>query len=114
MVDVQNATLAGGVAIGSAANLTILSPVEPMIIGSLAGCLSVIGYTSIQPKLEQWLHLHDTCGVNNLHGMPAILAAVSSAVILGYTKVSDFPTPEYAYAVLGMGFSFNGTAWCAT
>ena len=37
MVDVQNATLAGGVAIGSAANLTVLSPAESLVIGVLGG-----------------------------------------------------------------------------
>jgi len=105
MVDVQNATLAGGVAIGTAANLHVLSPAEAVIIGCLGGALSVVGYTKIQPKLETLMGVHDTCGVNNLHGMPAILAAVASAVILAYTKVSDFEMPEHAYAVYGKRFS---------
>jgi len=80
MVDVQNATLAGGVAIGSAANLLPNSPGLALGVGIAAGLLSVTGYTKIQPKLQNSIGLHDTCGVNNLHGMPGILAAIVSAI----------------------------------
>merc|ERR1719277_2912379 len=52
MVDVQNATLAGGVAIGSAANLLPKSPGLALGVGIAAGLLSVAGYTVIQPKLQ--------------------------------------------------------------
>jgi len=90
MVDVQNATLAGGVAIGCIANIHVLSPAEAVVLGCLAGGLSVFGYTKVQPKLEVWLHLHDTCGVNNLHGMPSILATIASAVVCAYTAEGDF------------------------
>lgn len=44
--------------------------------GCAAGFLSVFGYTTIQDKLERSISLYDTCGVNNLHGMPGILAAI--------------------------------------
>jgi hypothetical protein len=91
MVDVQNATLAGGVAIGSAANLAVMSPAEALAIGVLGGILSVTGYAKIQPKLEHYLGIHDTCGVNNLHGMPAILAGVSSAIIIAYSGQESGP-----------------------
>ena len=89
MVDVQNATLAGGVAIGTAANLHVCTPATAVVIGTLGGALSVIGYTKVQPFLEAKLSLHDTCGVNNLHGMPAILAAIASAIIVSYTDESQ-------------------------
>merc|ERR1712113_251241 len=92
MVDVQNATLAGGVAIGTAANLLVKSPGLALIVGIAAGLLSVLGYTVIQPKLQQAIGLHDTCGVNNLHGMPGILAAIVSAIACA-TSSGNSPFP---------------------
>merc|ERR1711997_1318593 len=89
MVDVQNATLAGGVAIGTAANLAVLSPAEALTIGVASGILSVLGYTVIQPNLQKYIGLHDTCGVNNLHGMPGILAAIVSAIACAASSGTD-------------------------
>jgi ammonium transporter Rh len=49
--DIANASLAGGVAIGAAcANVT---PGWSVLIGSVAGAISVIGYTIIQPRLQK-------------------------------------------------------------
>jgi len=105
IVDVQNATLAGGVAIGTAANLAVLSPAEAVTIGVASGILSVLGYTVIQPNLQKYLGLHDTCGVNNLHGMPGILAALVSAIVCATTKDSHFPSQAHMKAVYGPMFS---------
>merc|ERR1712242_31437 len=99
MVDVQNATLAGGVAIGTAANLLVKSPGLALVVGIAAGLLSVLGYTVIQPKLQHAIGLHDTCGVNNLHGMPGILAAIVSAIACATSSVSQFPLNEKQLAV---------------
>jgi len=78
MVHVQNATLAGGVAVGTCADL-IIRPFGAIVIGMCSGLLSTVGYAYVTPLLAKKLKIHDTCGVNNLHGMPAILAAVAGA-----------------------------------
>lgn len=77
-VDIQNATLAGGVSIGCVASLS-LSGGDAILIGMLAGTVSATGFNKIQGMLDDW-GLHDSCGVNNLHGMPSILGGIFSAI----------------------------------
>ena len=36
-----------------------------------------------QGKLFDKMKLHDTCGINNLHGMPGVISALASAVMCG-------------------------------
>lgn len=79
MVHVQNATLAGGVAVGTACDM-IIGPWAALLIGVVAGILSTLGYAYITPALLDKLNVHDTCGVHNLHGMPALLAAIAGAI----------------------------------
>ena len=79
MVDVQNATLAGGVTIGAVAD-AYLGGGGALLVGAAAGALSTVGYVHIQPMLEEKVGLYDTCGVNNLHGMPGILGGLASVV----------------------------------
>lgn len=80
MVDMANATLAGGVSIGSTCNL--VSPGGAFAIGLLAGALSVVGFVFIQPMLESRIKLIDTCGVHNLHGMPGLLGGLCAIVVV--------------------------------
>uniref|UniRef100_A0A8D0D2M6 Rh family B glycoprotein n=1 Tax=Sander lucioperca TaxID=283035 RepID=A0A8D0D2M6_SANLU len=79
MVHIQNAALAGGVAAGTAGEM-MLTPVGSMIVGFLAGIISVLGYKYLSPILEEKLKVQDTCGVHNLHGMPGVLGAIVGAV----------------------------------
>lgn len=79
MVDVQNATLAGGVSIGAVAD-HYLGGGGAILVGMAAGVLSTFGYVYIQPYLEEKLGLFDTCGVHNLHGMPGVLGGLASVV----------------------------------
>ncbi|GCD10253.1 ammonium transporter [Clostridium tagluense] len=79
--DIANAALAGGVAIGSTCDKT--TPGYAMLIGIAAGALSVIGYSIIAPKVQRLIKGTDTCGINNLHGMPGILGGVVAIFITG-------------------------------
>jgi len=78
MVHIQNATLAGGVAVGSSCDL-VIGPFAAIIIGTLAGFISVSGYHLLSDPLER-KGIQDVCGVHNLHGMPGVLGGISGAI----------------------------------
>uniref|UniRef100_A0A4X2JYM0 Ammonium transporter Rh type A n=1 Tax=Vombatus ursinus TaxID=29139 RepID=A0A4X2JYM0_VOMUR len=84
MVHIQNATLAGGVAVGTCADMAI-QPYGAMVIGSIAGIVSVLGFKFLTPIFAIKLRIHDTCGIHNLHGLPAVVGSIASivAVALG-------------------------------
>ena len=75
MMHVQNSTLAGGVAMGAACTLR-MTPGGAIVVGTAAGVLSVCGYAYTTPYLDGLIGLGDTCGIHNLHGMPAILGGL--------------------------------------
>ncbi|XP_044749007.1 ammonium transporter Rh type B [Coccinella septempunctata] len=75
MVHIQNATLAGGVAIGSSASL-LVQPYGAILIGILSAIISMVGFKKVTPWLETKWKINDTCGVNNLHGIPGILGGL--------------------------------------
>ena len=72
--DIANASLAGGVAIG--ATVANVTPGWSMLIGLIAGTISVVGYAIIQPRLQKATGGVDTCGVHNLHGMPGVFGGL--------------------------------------
>jgi ammonium transporter Rh len=79
VVHMQNATLAGGVVMGVAGDMD-MGMHGAMLSGFAAGLVSCVGYSKLMPKLAH-LNIHDTCGVNNLHGMPGILGAVVAIIV---------------------------------
>ncbi|KFZ52932.1 Ammonium transporter Rh type A, partial [Antrostomus carolinensis] len=80
MVLIQNATLAGGVAVGTCADLSI-QPFVAIGIGSIAGIISVLGFHFLTPLLASKLNIQDTCGVHNLHGLPGILGGIAGIIV---------------------------------
>lgn len=88
MVDMANAALAGGVAIGSVCD--VVSSTGAFGIGLLAGAVSVLGYVFLQPVLESKFRLVDTCGVHNLHGMPGLLGGMSAFLVVPDVAIAQF------------------------
>lgn len=76
MEDILNATLAGGVIVGSTSDMMTLSWVV-IALGSVGGMISVVGYHSI----SKCMPFHDTCGVHNLHGIPGVLGGLTGAIL---------------------------------
>jgi len=89
MEHIQNATLAGGVAVGATADM-ILTPVGALIIGSFAGILSTWGYSKLSPWLADKFSILDTCGVNNLHGMPSVLGGILSIIMAAIANKEQY------------------------
>jgi len=84
--DIANASLAGGVAIGSVCNTA--SPAEAIIIGLLAGLISTMGFALVQSRLQKGLKLIDTCGVSNLHGIPGLFGGLAALVVIPGINIS--------------------------
>lgn len=74
-----NATLAGGVIMGSACDL-ITNPGYAMMAGCTAGIVSALGFMRLNSWCNDKLKLHDTCGVHFLHGIPGTLGALTSVI----------------------------------
>ncbi len=79
--DIANATLAGGVAIGSTCDFA--SQPAAMVIGLIAGFASTFGFAVIQGPLQKALKMIDTCGVTNLHGIPGLLGGLAALFVVG-------------------------------
>lgn len=117
-----NATLAGGVAMGSAADL-IDQPFSAMISGYVVGSASALGYVYLLPYLKEKIYLHDTCGVHNLHGIPGLLGGTISAIVSGknafrnygarygdyFAEYTDGRTPvqQAGFQMAGLGLSLG-------
>ena len=90
-VDIQNATLAGGVAMGAVCHMT-LGVSDSLLIGLAAGVASTVSYARLQGILDEW-GLHDTCGINNLHGIPSLIGGFASVILAGYKGPMEHDIP---------------------
>jgi len=74
-----NSTLAGGVVMGASCDL-ITGPGFAMLTGMIAGAISSLGFLKINKFFKEKLGLHDTCGVQFLHGFPGLLGGFVSVI----------------------------------
>ncbi|KAG2430162.1 hypothetical protein HXX76_010261 [Chlamydomonas incerta] len=115
MVHIQNSTLAGGVAMGAACTLR-LTPGGALAVGLGAGAISTLGFQYLMPFLDRTIGLGDTCGVHNLHGIPAIVGTlVAGLAALGQNPdylEHDTGAQQLGYQVLAgvvtMGIAIAG------
>uniref|UniRef100_A0A1A8F1X2 Rhesus blood group-associated glycoprotein n=1 Tax=Nothobranchius korthausae TaxID=1143690 RepID=A0A1A8F1X2_9TELE len=109
MVHIQNATLAGGVAVGTCADMNI-DPFGAMLIGFIAGIISTLGFKYLSPILASNLGIQDTCGVHNLHGMPGILGGLAGIVAVALGKKNGSASMQAAALASSLGFALIGGA----
>lgn len=109
---VLNATLAGGVSVGSASDLVVTGG-SAMAIGGFAGIVSAIGFLKLGPFLLKKINLHDTCGVHNLHGMPGVLGAIIGAISasLADSAFENKSTLEATFAAIADGRTTSEQGW---
>jgi len=81
MGNIQNGALAGGVAMGINGDL-IPYPSVAVTLGFFCAIACVLGFQYVQPFLETKLGFHDSCGAHNVHALPGIIAAASSAILM--------------------------------
>lgn len=103
MVHIQNATLAGGVAVGTAAEM-MLMPYGSLIVGFICGIVSTLGFVYLTPFLKSHLRIQDTCGIHNLHGIPGIIGGIVGAVTAACAN-----TDVYGEEGLVHVFDFKGS-----
>ncbi|XP_021120473.1 ammonium transporter Rh type C isoform X2 [Heterocephalus glaber] len=95
MVHIQNATLAGGVGVGTAAEM-MLMPYGALIVGFFCGSISTLGFVFLTPFLESRLRIQDTCGIHNLHGIPGVLGGIVGAVTVAFASPDIYAQPGFS------------------
>lgn len=113
-----NASLAGGVAVGSAADIIVM-PFGAMLAGFVTGMVSSFGFAYLSAYLRKAICLHDTCGVLNLHGMPGLIGGIVSAIVASrfegnfgdkyslWQKDGRTPSTQAGYQLAGTALSLG-------
>jgi len=106
---VLNSTLAGGVAIGSGADL-VVNPWFAMTVGYVSGIISALGYAYLSDILKNKLNIHDTCGVHNLHGIPGILGGIVGSIGAATAEDSFGASVSQTFPAVAAGRSLSEQA----
>ena len=53
---------------------SMLQPYGAVTVGTVASVVSCLGYKVLTGRVMEKLGIHDTCGVNNLHSVPSLMA----------------------------------------
>ena len=102
---ILNATLAGGVMMGSNADM-LVSPFISLIIGFSAGIISTLGFHIFEGVIFKYLKLHDTCGVAYLHFVPGFLGGIIGCLVAGATPETKY-SPDIVSVFPMMGGDFT-------
>ncbi|XP_008071259.1 blood group Rh(CE) polypeptide isoform X1 [Carlito syrichta] len=81
MTHIHNAILAGGVAVGASCHL-ILWPFLAMVLGLVAGLISIGGAKCLPVCFNHVLGTHDTSGVHYTFGLPGLLGGIVYIVLV--------------------------------
>jgi hypothetical protein len=107
--------------LGAVCHMT-LGPADCLLIGGAAGVASTIGFSRLQGILDE-MGLHDTCGVNNLHGIPSLIGGFASVILAAYKgpKCHDIPdvmghsdqwTDQFASIAMTLGVAIASGLVC--
>ncbi|VDP11171.1 unnamed protein product [Onchocerca flexuosa] len=107
MTHISNSVLAGGIAIGTVANI-ILEPFYALLIGCLGALVSVLGNNYIRPIGARVFGLHDTRGVGSIHGLPGILAGILGFVFTAVYEPTRYGTGNVTHIYPAMSNSKEG------
>ena len=105
MEHLLNATISGGVIIGAPAGI-LYNPGAALLIGFIGGIISTLGFEYLSPYLKEKFGLYDTCGVNNLHGIPGMLGGIISAICCA---VYIYPSSLDAFTLTSVEFPYLTT-----
>jgi len=100
VMDIQRATLSGGIALASVSSI-LLRPGEAMAVGGAAGFACTCSFIYVGPWLNRSVKLVDTVGVNSIYLIPGLIGAITGIItsaiatqrsdIFGDTVATLFP-----------------------
>ena len=97
-----NATLGGGVGIGTSSDV-IMAPFACLLIGFCGGALSAWSFKKLGPFLQAKIGLQDTCGVHSLHGLPGLYGGTVSIISIALSSGKGFQDSYFPLAEDSIG-----------